>query len=83
MCGFAFGAIEVRFSFIFSEIGSAFDSDALATTVGTHVLRMMSIALVARRSCPASLSGHLGPLLSQDRLARQLNAIAFDRQNLY
>src|SRR5690348_10269850 len=79
---FAFRAIEVRFIVAFGKVGASLDGDAF-TPIGTHHFMMLPGSIALRRTRSASLSSHLGTLFSQDRLARQLDAIAFDGEHLY
>lgn len=51
--GLAFSAIEVWFSFVFCEVGSAFNRDALAIAIRTHRLGMVAIAIVTGGSSAA------------------------------
>src|SRR5689334_12257578 len=77
-----FRAIEVRFIVAFGKVGASLDGDAF-TPIGTHHFMMLPGAIALRAARSASLSSHLGTLFSQDRLARQLDAIAFDSQHLH
>src|SRR5258706_4622739 len=76
---FAFDAIEVRF-IVGVEISAAFDHCCrFAVTDRRRSRRFRYTTFRIRRRSPA----HLGALLFQDRLARQLDAIAFDGQHFH
>jgi len=78
----AFGAIEVRLAFVLVKVSAAFDGDTLAA-VGTRCLLAMTGSISLRTGGCTGLGSHLGALLAQDCLARELDAIAFDGQNLH
>src|SRR5258708_1256356 len=82
----AFRAIEVRLIVAFGKVSTSLDGDAFAS-IGTGWLMMGSGSgsgsIAVRSGYSACLSSHLGTLFSQDRFARQLDAIAFDSQHFH
>src|SRR5438105_14497666 len=75
--GLTLGTIKVWLVFTLSEVSAAFNGDALST-VGSrrgNVLLPSTITSFLSTAAAPGLSSHLGALFSQDRFARELDAI--------
>src|SRR5437764_76924 len=82
--GLTLGTIKVWLVFTLGEVSAAFNGDALST-VGSrrgNVLLPSTITSFLSTAAPG-LSSHLGALFSQDRFARELDAIALNRQHFH